>query len=101
MGLTWLRQSTGISWENAGLSGLINGVTMSWRVYWKTTINKLLWGFSVGTDKEIQARRPELVIIGEREKGGQIIDVAIQEDCGVRAKEDEKVEKYQDLAREV
>lgn len=35
------------------------------------------------------------------EKNCQIIDVAIPEDGRVRAKDDEKVEKYQDLAREV
>ena len=34
------------------------------------------------------------------ENSCQIIDVAIPEDERVRVKEDEKVEKYQDLARE-
>ena len=53
------------------------------------------------TDHEIGARRPDLVIIDKRDKSCQIIDVAIPEDNGVREKEDEKVEKYQDLAREV
>ena len=62
---------------------------------------KLLWDFSVRTDHEIGARRPDLVIIDKRDKSCQIIDVAIPEDNGVREKEDEKVEKYQDLAREV
>ena len=56
---------------------------------------------SVRTDHEIGARRPDLVIIDKRDKSCQIIDVAISEDNGVREKEDEKVEKYQDLAREV
>ena len=37
----------------------------------------------------------------KREKSCQIIDVAIPDDSRVRVKEDEKVEKYQDLAREV
>ena len=62
---------------------------------------KLLWDFSVRTDHEIGARRTDLVIIDKRDKSCQIIDVAIPEDNGVREKEDEKVEKYQDLAREV
>ena len=39
--------------------------------------------------------------ISNREKTCQIINVTTQEDCGVRTKEDEKVEKYQGLAREV
>ena len=62
---------------------------------------KLLWDFSMRTDHEIRARRPDLVIIDKKDKSFQIIDVAIPEDGRVREKEDEKVEKYQDLAREV
>jgi len=63
---------------------------------------KLLWDFSVRTDHVIGARRPDLLIIDKRDKSCQIIDVAIPEDNGVRAwKEHKKVEKYQDLAREV
>ena len=41
------------------------------------------------------------LIIDKSEKNCQIIDVAIPEDGRVAAKEDEKVEKYQDLGREV
>ena len=41
------------------------------------------------------------MIIDKRDKSCQIIHVAIPEDNGVREKEDEKVEKYRDLAREV
>ena len=62
---------------------------------------KLLWDFSVRTDHEIGARRPDLVIIDKRDKSCQIIDVAIPEDGRVREKEDENVEKYQDLATKV
>ena len=38
------------------------------------------------------------MIIDKRDRSCQIIDVAIQEDGRVREKEDEKTEKYQDLA---
>ena len=61
----------------------------------------MLWDFSVRTELEIQSSRPNLLVIDKSEKNCQIIDVAIPEDGRVRAKEDEKVEKYQDLAREV
>ena len=61
----------------------------------------MLWDFSVRTDHEIEARKPDLLIIDKSENNCKIIDVAIPEDGRVRAKEDEKVEKYQDLAREV
>ena len=62
---------------------------------------KMLWDFSVRTGHEIEARKPNLLIIDQSEKNCQIIDVAIPEDERVRAKDDEKVDKYQDLAREV
>ena len=41
------------------------------------------------------------MIIDKSENNCQIIDVAIPEDGRVRAKEDGKVQKYQDLAREI
>ena len=41
------------------------------------------------------------MIVNKRDKRCQIIDVAIPENGRVREKEDGKVEKYQDLAREV
>ena len=59
----------------------------------------MLWDFRVRTDHEIEARRLDLIIINKREYNRQIIDVAMPEDVSVRVKEDEKVEKYQDLAR--
>ena len=49
---------------------------------------KMLWDFSVRTDHDIKARRPDLLIIDKSEKNCQIIDVAIPEDGRVRAKED-------------
>ena len=61
----------------------------------------MLWDLSVRTEHEIEDRRPDLLILDKRENNCQIIDVAIAEDGRVRAKEDEKVEKYQDLAREI
>ena len=41
------------------------------------------------------------MIIDKRENNCQIIDVAIPDDRRVRAKQDEKVEKFRDLAREI
>ena len=50
----------------------------------------LLWDFSVQTDHEIGARRPGLMIIDKKKKC-QLIDVAIAEHGRVRGKKDEKV----------
>ena len=56
---------------------------------------------TIQTDHEIGARRPDLMIIDYKNKRCQIRDVAIPEGGRVREKEDEKVEKYKDLVREV
>ena len=60
---------------------------------------KIPWDFSIRTDNEIQARRPDLLVIDKQAMTCKIIDEAIPEDTGVKAKEDEKI--YQDLAREI
>ena len=52
-------------------------------------------------DPEIGARRPDLMTIDKRDRNCQLIDVAIPEDGKVREKEDEKIENYLDLARDV
>ena len=60
---------------------------------------KLLWNYNVRADHNIEARRLgdlDLVLIDEK-----IIDVAIPEDSGLKEKEIEKVERYQNLAREL
>ena len=61
----------------------------------------MLWDFSIRTDQKIDASRQDLLIINKRENNCQIADVANLDDGRVRAKEHEKVEKYQDLAREI
>ena len=61
----------------------------------------MLWDFSIRTDHDIEARRPDLLIIDKKAKNCQILHVAIPDDGRVRAKKEEKVEKYQDLAREI
>ena len=62
---------------------------------------KLLWDFTIQTDNTIQARRPDLVIINKIEKTSHIIDVAIPGYERVLAKETEKIEKYDELRREL
>ena len=55
------------------------------------------------TDHKIEARRPDLVVINEKENRSrcQIIDVAVAKDGKVRVNEDKKVKRHQDLIREV
>ena len=51
----------------------------------------MLWDFSIRTDHDIEARRPDLLIIDKKAKNCQILDVAILDDGRVRAREGEKV----------
>ena len=51
-------------------------------------------------DNLIEARRPDLIVIDKKEQKG-IIDIAVPADVRVNEKEKEKVEKYQDLKREI
>ena len=71
----WPGRFIGICQENVGLSEMRGGMTMFQKV-----CLKLLWDFSVRTDHEIGARRPDLMIIDKRGRSCQIIDVAIPED---------------------
>ena len=48
---------------------------------------KLLWDFN------IQARRPDVVVVDRDKKTCNIIDIAIPGDAGIVEKEKEKVEK--------
>ena len=49
----------------------------------------------------IQARRPDIVVKDKELDHTWIIDIAVPWDARVEDKEKEKVEKYQDLAREL
>ena len=62
---------------------------------------KVLWDINIQCDNLIEARRPELIVIGKKEQKGIIIAIAVPADVGVEEKEKEKVEKYQDLKREI
>ena len=58
---------------------------------------KLLWDFNIQCDKVIEGRRPNIVIAEKRERTCKIIGVAVLNDSWVNAKEQEKIEKYEEL----
>ena len=62
---------------------------------------KLLWDINIQCDKVIEARRPDIVVIDKKEKVCIIVDIAVLAERRVEEKEQEKVEKYQDLKREI
>ena len=62
---------------------------------------KILWDFSIQTDHVIEARRADLVVVDKKERSCKIIDFAVPGDSGIEEKEKDKIEKYQDMEREL
>ena len=62
---------------------------------------KILWDFNIQTDHVIKARRPDLVVADKKRRTCKIIDFAVPRDSRIVEKETEKIEKYQDLRREL
>ena len=62
---------------------------------------KLLWDVNIQCDHVIEARRPDIVIINKLDRTCIIVDIAVPGDSRISHKEKEKVEKYQDLKREI
>ena len=56
--------------------------------------------FSIQTDHVTEARRPDLVVVNKKERSCKIIDSGVPGDSG-KEKEKDKIEKYQDLGREL
>ena len=63
--------------------------------------HKLIWDMNVQCDNVIVEWRPDSVIVNKMEKTTIIIDVAIPRDKRTISKEKEKIEKYQNLIREI
>ena len=62
---------------------------------------KILWDFNIQADKVIEHRRLDIVCINKQRRECQIIDFAIPGDQNIAIKEQEKVDKYQDLRIEL
>ena len=60
-----------------------------------------MWGFSIQTGHVIEARRPDLVVVDKKRRTCKIIDSAIPGDSRIEVEEKEKIEKYQDVRREL
>lgn len=67
----------------------------------ENTTHKLLWDMNIQFDHTIEAGRPDIVIMDKVEKSAIIIDVAIPGDKRKNEKEKGKIEKYQDIKREI
>ena len=63
--------------------------------------HKLIWDMNIQCDRIIVERRPDIVIGNKMEKTAIVTDVAIPVDKRIIDKETEKIEKYQNLKREI
>ena len=52
-------------------------------------------------DREINARKPDIVVMNKNERRCAITDIAIPADIKVREKVKEKIDRYQELKREI
>ena len=62
---------------------------------------KILWDMSIQTDHVITAGRPDIVVKDKMMDHTWLIDVVVPGDGRIKEKEVEKIDKYQDLAREL
>ena len=62
---------------------------------------QILWDFSIQNDHVIEAWRPDFVVVDKKERSCKIIDFAVPGDSGIEEREKDKIEKYQDLGREL
>jgi len=62
---------------------------------------KILWDFNIYTDQIIHARRPDIVVVDKSLSKVNLIDISIPADTRITIKEDEKIEKYEDLQIEL
>ena len=51
-----------------------------------------MWDFSIQTDHVIEASRPDLVVVGKRERSCDIIDFTVTGDSWIEEKENDKIE---------
>ena len=62
---------------------------------------KILWDVMIRCDREIKTRKPDIVVVNKNERSCAIIDIAIPGDMRVSEKEKEKIERYQELKKEI
>ena len=60
-----------------------------------------MWDFSIQTDHVLEAQRLDLVVLDEERRTFKIIDFVVPGDSRIEKKKKEKIQKYQDLRREL
>ena len=63
--------------------------------------HKVPWDLNIQTDPLIPARRPDITLINKKKRICRIVDFAVPADNRINLKENERKDKYLDLAREL
>ena len=60
-----------------------------------------MWDVMIQCEREIMTRKPDVVLVNKNDRRYAIIDLAVPGDIKVTENEKEKVERYQELKREI
>ena len=60
-----------------------------------------MWDFNIQTDHVIQHRRPDIHVLSKTKRKCHLVDIAVPGDRGIELKEQEKVDNYSELCKEV
>ena len=64
-------------------------------------MNQKVWNFSIQTEHVIEVWRPDSLVVDKKRRTCKIIDFAVPGNIRIEEKEKEKIEKHQDLRREL
>ena len=62
---------------------------------------RITWDMTIYTDKVLKHNRPDITIVHNDTRKWTLIDIAVPADQNITRAEEEKVEKYQELAFEI
>ena len=62
---------------------------------------EILWDVRIQCDRDIKARKPDIVVVNKNERSCAIIDTPIPGDTRISEKEKGKNERYCELKREI
>ena len=60
-----------------------------------------LWDVMIQCEREIMTKKPDVALVNKNDRRYAIIDLAVPGDIKVTENEKEKVERYQELKREI
>ena len=64
-------------------------------------LNRILWNFEIQTDYLIPTGRQDLVLINNKKRRCHLVGFAVPTGYRVKIKENKKIDKYMNLAREL